>query len=153
MAIEQITEDVDVPLAQDRAFSLFVDDFFTWWPFEYTWATDHLTWIGIEPKRGGHCFELGPHGFRLDWGRVLDYDPPRRLSFLWQIGPDRVPQPNPEAASKVEVSFESDGPGTRVTLVHGDFERHGSAAESYREGMASPQGWRYILERYSSAAS
>lgn len=153
MAIEEIREHVEVPLEMERAFSLFVDDFFTWWPFEYTWAGEQLTWIGMEAEEGGHCYELGPHGFRLDWGRVVEFRPPERLAFLWQIGADRVPQPNPETASRVELTFESGGAGTRVTLIHSDFERHGAGAEGYRAGMASPEGWRYILERYSSAAS
>jgi uncharacterized protein YndB with AHSA1/START domain len=79
----------------ERAFATFSDGLAGWWPREYTWAQDTLETIAIEPREGGRCFERGPHGFHCDWGRVLAWDPPDRLAFTWQIGPDRVPEPNP----------------------------------------------------------
>ncbi len=115
---------------------------------EYTWSQEALAAIGIEPRAGGSCFELGPHGFRLDWGRVLAWEPPSRLVFSWQIGPTRVPEPDPARASEVAVHFEPADGGTRVALVHRAFERHGDGAEDYRAAMYSEPGWDYILGRY-----
>jgi uncharacterized protein YndB with AHSA1/START domain len=144
---------VSVPAPRDRAFAVFTDGLGTWWPPEFTWSQDVLDTIGIEPRAGGLCFEIGPHGFRIDWGRVLTWEPPERLAFSWQIGPQRVPEPNPEKASEVEVRFVDDGPwGTRVELRHSRFDRHGEGGDDYRAAMAE-QGWPYLLERYAGAVS
>ena len=111
----------------------------------------HLEDIGIEPREGGHCFERGPDGFTCHWGRVLAWDPPARLVFAWQIAPDRVPEPNPAKASEVEVRFDPAGPsGTRVELEHRAFARHGESGDTYRQAMASPEGWPLLLDRYAA---
>lgn len=153
-------QDYDKPLQRsvtveapvERAFSAFTDDFASWWPKEYTWSQDVLDTIAIEGRKGGRCFERRPHGFECDWGRVRIWEPPHRLVFSWQIAPDRVPEPNPDKASEVEVRFVSeDSSRTRVELEHREFGRHGQGAAEYREGMGSPQGWSYILDRYAAA--
>ena len=72
---------VTVPRPPERAFVAFVDGLGDWWPPEYTWAQQKLDAIGIEPREGGLCSERGPHGFRLDWGRVIAWEPPSRLLF------------------------------------------------------------------------
>ena len=145
---------VTVAAPPERAFDVFTHSFATWWPREYTWSGDVLDTIGIEPFEGGRCFERGPLGFACDWGRVLVWEPPQRLSFSWQIAPDRVPEPNPERASEVEVRFEADGEtATLVELEHRDFERHGAGGQSYREALGSPQGWAYMVARYADAVT
>jgi uncharacterized protein YndB with AHSA1/START domain len=140
-ADEPIRRSVTVGLPVDQAFAAFAD-LARWWPREYTWAGDTLEDIGIGPREGGFCFERGPHGFTCHWGRVLVWDPPARLVLAWQIAPDRAPEPNPAKASKVEVRFRSAGSaGTRVDLEHRAFPHHGDAADTYRQALASPQGW------------
>jgi uncharacterized protein YndB with AHSA1/START domain len=70
--------------------------------------------------------------------------------LTWQIDPDRVPQPDPSRASEVEVRFHPAGDdGTRVELEHRALTRHGDAAATYRQAMASPEGWPLILDRYA----
>jgi len=85
--IEDVRALAEVPVPPRRAFEVFVDEFGSWWPAEYSWSGETLVRIAIEPRTGGMCVEVGPHGFRCDWGRVLAYEPPRRLVFSWQIGP------------------------------------------------------------------
>jgi uncharacterized protein YndB with AHSA1/START domain len=143
---------VDVPLAPDRAFSVFTAEIGEWWPPEYTWSQAKLEGFGIEPREGGLCFERGPFGFRCDWGRVTAWEPPARLAFLWQIGPTRAPEPDPDRASEVEARFTAHGDLTAVELSHARFERHGDGAEGYRAGMGSPRGWAHILERFAERA-
>ena len=152
-ADEPIRVAVTVPVPVGQAFPAFAD-LAAWWPREYTWAADTLEDIGIAPHReGGHCFERGPHGFTCHWGRVLAWDPPTRLVFTWQIGPDRVPEPNPAKASEVEVRLHPTGlSGTRVELEHRAFARHGDAGDTYHQALASPDGWPFILARYAAAA-
>jgi uncharacterized protein YndB with AHSA1/START domain len=148
---EPIRHAVTVPVPADQAFAAFTD-LARWWPPEYTWAADTLEDIGIEPHQGGHCYERGPHGFTCHWGTVLTWDPPTRLAFTWQIAPDRVPEPNPAKASEVEVTFHPTDPSTtQVELEHRAFARHGDAGDTYRQAMASPQGWPFILDRYADS--
>ncbi|UYG05442.1 SRPBCC family protein [Halomonas sp. LR3S48] len=145
--------EVVLPLSRDQAFQLFTKRFAAWWPAEYTWSQSTLDTIGIEPRQGGRCTEEGPHGFQVDWGRVLAWEPPERLLMTWQIGPNRVPQPDPAYASTVEVRFHENGPNaTRLVLNHSDFRNHGDGAEEYRDAMASEYGWPYILECYRKLA-
>jgi uncharacterized protein YndB with AHSA1/START domain len=144
-----VRHSVTVPLPPPAAFEAFAERLGDWWPPEYTWSQQKLEAIGIED---GMCFERGPHGFRLDWGRVTVREPPGRLVFTWQIGPTRVPEPDPEKASTVEVRFEPEGEGTCVTVEHRDFERHGDGAHGYEQAMNSPQGWPFMLDRYARMA-
>jgi len=133
----------------ERAFSVFTDGLADWWVKEYTWSgPDALAEIGIEPRDGGLAYEIGPYGFRCDWGRVLVWQPPHRLVFAWQIGPDRAPVPDPTRASEVEITFTPDeGDRTRVVVEHRNFDRHGAAAEGYRQALTA--GWRELLSRYA----
>lgn len=152
-ALDPVFAHVVVPCGADDAYGLFADRLGSWWPPEYSWAGDALVEIGIHPDEGAMCFELGPHGFRCDWGRVLAAERPERLRFTWQIGPSREPVPDPELASEVEVRFLAEGSdSTRVEVEHWRFERHGAGAEGYRDALASEQGWPYVLERYAAAA-
>lgn len=144
---------VTVALPREAAFRLFTEDLGSWWPTAYTWSRDALEEIGIESGEDGLCSEHGPHGFRVDWGRVLAWEPPGKLVLAWQISPQRVPQPDPDHASTLEVRFEAlDTGDTRVVLEHRDFERHGEGADEYCKAMASDKGWPYILGRYAEAA-
>ena len=71
---ERVHASVTVNVEPDRAFDLFARGLAAWWPPEYSWSQDVLEDMGIEPHEGGICFEVGPHGFRCDWGRVLAWD-------------------------------------------------------------------------------
>jgi uncharacterized protein YndB with AHSA1/START domain len=153
MSSAPITRTVEVAASQQRAFELFTDGMAGWWPREYTWAGDVLELIAIEPRAGGRCFERGPHGFSCDWGRVLVWEPPRRLVFTWQISAERTPEPDPAKAGEVEVRFVASGTDTtRVELEHRGFERHGEAGAGYRAAMDSEYGWARILARFAAAA-
>lgn len=140
---------VKVPISASDAFNAFIDDLHSWWPKEYTWAGDVLERIKIEPKENGRCFERGPYGFECDWGRVLKWNPPHRIIFSWQISPNRVPEPNPEKASEVEIQFkEISNKATKINFEHRNFDNHGKDAETYKKALNSPQGWPYIIDNY-----
>jgi uncharacterized protein YndB with AHSA1/START domain len=144
------TATVAVPLS--TAFDAFVA-LNHWWPRDYTWARDGLAGITLEPWPGGRCYEVGPQGFRLDWGRVLEVERPGRLVFDWRIGPDRVPQPGPETASVVTVVFEAVEGSTAVTVDHAGFERHGDGAEAYAQALGSEYGWPFMLAQYAASVT
>lgn len=143
----------EVTVAPERAFQLFAQGLGGWWPAEYTWSGECLESICIEPFEDGRCYERGPHGFQCDWGRVLVWDPPRRLVFSWQIGPDRAPQPDPAKAGEVEVSFTATkSGGTAVELEHRGFASL-DGGSAYREALSAEAGWPYILSRYVSVVA
>jgi uncharacterized protein YndB with AHSA1/START domain len=140
-----VTVEVTAPTAFD-AFTARIDD---WWVREFTWSgPDCLDSIGIERRLGGTAYELGPQGFRLDWGRVLAWDPPQRIVLAWHIAADRVPQPDPARASEVEVHFHPRPGGTHVDLEHRYFDRHGPDGAAYRRNMAV--GWEELLDRFAT---
>jgi uncharacterized protein YndB with AHSA1/START domain len=140
-----------LPTTLDRAFTVFTAGIGHWWVREYTWSgPESLVEIGIEPWEGGMAYEIGPYGFRIDWGRVLAWQPPHRLLLSWQIGPDRVPVPDPARASEVDVRFTAIPAGpTRIEVTHLGFDRHGTAATGYREALTD--GWHDLLSRYAAA--
>ena len=153
MMIDPVSVSAIVPLPVPRAFDRFVRELHAWWPREYTWSQDVLHDIGVEPHVGGLCFEIGPHAFRCDWGRVLAWVPPEHIQLAWHVGPRREPVPDPAKTSIVTVSFAPDGrERTVIALVHDAFERHGPGGADYRTAMASAQGWPLILQRFVEAA-
>lgn len=152
-AIQPITLTFEAPLPIAAAFAAFTA-LNAWWPREYTWSGEALVMIGMEPRPGGNCYEIGPNNVRLDWGHLTAFEPYIRLQFTWNIAPDRVPAPDPRHASEVEVRFFPAGEHlTRLEFAHRGFERHGEAAAAYRESLASPQGWPLILQRYREEAA
>ena len=147
--LDDLIATTTVPMELEGAFDLFTAGFGTWWPREFSWSGQELLdEIGMEEHGGGFLYELGPDGFRLDFGRIVTWTPPRRLLFTWQIDANRVPQPDPSKASEVDVTFgtvdEDTKPQTLITVSHGKWERHGDGAEAYREQFA--QVWPYALE-------
>ena len=140
--------EVSVKASLSDAFAAFVRRLGHWWPPEYTWSQEVLVDIGMEPKIGGACYELGPHGFRCDWGHIVSYSEPDSLRFRWQISPRREPVPDPKKASEVEIGFHESMGTTRVVVVHRGFDNHGNDAGWYRDALASEMGWPRILEAY-----
>ncbi|MFI7076564.1 SRPBCC family protein [Micromonospora sp. NPDC049903] len=139
-----------VPTTPEHAYAVFTSRLADWWVMEYTWSgPEALAELGMEQQAGGMLYEIGPYGFRNDWGRVLTWDPPRRLVFTWQIGADRAPVPDPAQASEVEVLFTPEGTdSTLVEVAHRHFDRHGQAAEGYRQALTA--GWHELLSRYAT---
>ncbi len=56
-----IKRELFLNISQETAFDIFVNQFSTWWPSEYTWSQDKLVKIMIEPKINGRCYEEGPY--------------------------------------------------------------------------------------------
>lgn len=145
--IPALTASVTVPTPPHETFARFTDGFGSWWPAEFTWSQPALLEsIGMDCRPGGLLTETGPHGFRIDWGRIQRWDPPTSLSFTWQSSADRVPVPDPDQASTVTVSFTAEDGGTIVAVTHDDWDRHGEGAAAYRDQFA--EAWPMALERF-----
>jgi uncharacterized protein YndB with AHSA1/START domain len=140
-------------LSPKDAFDRFVHDLNAWWPREYTWSRDKLQNISIEAREDGLCTEMGPNGFRCDWGRVVSIEAPERIILKWQISPRREPVPDPSQASEVEIRFKSkEGNQTEIEFEHRDFDKHGEGSAAYQQAMASEMGWDHILDLYVNYA-
>ena len=99
------------------------------------WNEDHHIVEGFERMEvqlevGGRIIDHGAGGASCSWARVLEYDPPHRFVFSWEIDPQWKIEPDPSRASEVCVTFVSDGPArTTVTLEHRHLDRHGEGWE------------------------
>jgi len=138
---------VEAPL--DRAFRVFTANMGAWWPKEHHIGKAALKDCVIEPKVNGRWYERGEDGSECDWGKVLEWDPPRRLVLAWQLNEGF--QYDPALVTEVEVTFTLLGPKqTRVDFEHRNLERFGEAAERLRGLMGD--GWGQILESYKQTA-
>jgi uncharacterized protein YndB with AHSA1/START domain len=96
---------------------------------------------------GGRWFERDTSGAECDWGKVLVYEPPKKLVLGWHLQPDFQYNPDPALASEVVFEFIAEGPeATRVEFQHRLLERHGAGWEKLRASVES--GWNQVLAPY-----
>ncbi len=148
--MERVSKKIKVGISPEIAFQKFVDELNEWWPKEYTWSQDTLKEIKIDGKKGGLCTEIGPNGFRCDWGTVTEYTEHEKIRLKWQISPKREPIPNPDKASDLKLFFTGNGNSTIVNFEHANFENHGEGSDDYRKMMDSEYGWDYILNKFKT---
>ena len=98
----------------------------TWWPPAHTVSGDPAA-ITFESHAGGRIMERGRDGAEHDWGRVLDWEPPTRLRYLWHLFFD------PREATEVELTFTAVPAGTAVRLEQRGWDKLGEAASPRRE--------------------
>jgi uncharacterized protein YndB with AHSA1/START domain len=142
-----IRSEITVHATPKRAFEIFTQGMHRWWPAEYTQFPRDA--IVIEPKNGGRWFERGKEGNETTNGKVLDWQPPGRVLFAWQL--DGQWQYDAKLVTELEVKFTSDGNGgTHVTLEHRDLDRMGAGAEETYAMLTG--GWGDLLKRFADAA-
>jgi uncharacterized protein YndB with AHSA1/START domain len=139
---------VGVPAA--RAFSVFVEQMETWWPPAHHIGDQPFQAIFVEPLKGGRWYERDAKGTECQWGRVLAWDPPHRVTLSWHLGPDWKFNPDLAKASEVEIRFTPVGPSaTLVELEHSALERHGEGYEQLRAAMDGPNAWETTLSAFA----
>jgi uncharacterized protein YndB with AHSA1/START domain len=152
-----VRKSVRVAVPIERAFSVFVEQMETWWPATHHIGDTPFEAIFVEPRVGGRWYERNVEGKLCDWGTVLAWDPPHRVSFSWHVGPGHdQPEwkfdPDMNKASEVEIRFTAEGPGTTlVELEHSKLERHGEGYEQLRALFDGPGAWETILALYAKA--
>jgi uncharacterized protein YndB with AHSA1/START domain len=149
-----VVRTVTVAAPRERAFTVFAEQFGTWWPREYSIGKADMADFVVEPRAGGRWYEVGVDGSECDTGRVLAYEPPERLVLAWQLDGNWQYDPDLDHASEVEVRFVAEGPhSTRVELEHRHFERHGDGAPGVHGGVDDAAGWTYCLDAYAKAVA
>jgi uncharacterized protein YndB with AHSA1/START domain len=145
-------QSVGVPLPPERAFELFVDRFDSWWPKE-THAMDEAKSVLLEAKEDGRWGEFNANGEFCPWGRVLAVERPARILLAWQLDPEFKFDPDTGLQTEVEITFEPEGDGTRVTLEHRGFEVWGERGAAMRDSVGSDGGWPQLLDAYAGLAT
>jgi uncharacterized protein YndB with AHSA1/START domain len=74
-------------------------------------------------------------------GKVLEFDPPRRLAYTFQAQHDGMEHEKP---SRVTFELEQQRDQVRLTLIHDDFEPGSKALESVS------RGWPLVLSGLKS---
>jgi uncharacterized protein YndB with AHSA1/START domain len=141
------TIEVNAPI--ERAFEVFSTRMGEWWHKEHSIARETTQAdVVVEPRAGGRWYEVGADGSEHLWGRVLAYEPPRRLLLAWQL--TREFQYDPAFETTVEVRFEERDGLTVVEFEHRDLERMGADAVQLLEGMDG--GWAMLLGLFKAQA-
>jgi uncharacterized protein YndB with AHSA1/START domain len=150
--MEPLTAEIDVPVGPDRAFELYVSRPGRRHPG--TGLSGAPAQIVYEPFVGGRWYERTADGREYDWGRILEWDPPRRLVLAWMVGAwtgSWAFDPDPQHASRAEITFLAIEDGTRVRVEHSNLEAHGRGADAIRRGASG--GWVDDLDDLARAAS
>lgn len=130
----------------EHAFDTWTRKATAWWPPEHTVSHERGAAIVFEPRAGGRIFERTSDGGEIEWGEIVEWDPPRRLRYLWHIATDR------QHATDVEIIFrEQPDATTRVEIEHGGWDRLGDIGSSLRE--ANHAGWDGVLPSYTEACA
>jgi len=135
----------------ERAFTVFTERFGDFKPPEHNLLGTAIAETVFEPRVGGHIYDRGVDGSECRWARVLAYEPPERVVFSWDIGPEWQIETEPGNTSEVEVRFVTETPQrTRVELEHRNIDRHGPGWQAVRDGVADDAGWSLYLSRYAA---
>jgi len=143
---EPVQVAIEVRRGIEEAFRVFTDEIAAWWPVAgHSVEPDQVEAVVLEGRLGGRLYERWHDGGEADWGRVVTWEPPRRLVLSWQPNPERP------AATEVEVRFVAVEPDhTRVELEHRGWERLGDLGPEARASYDG--GWPGVLDSYAGTA-
>ncbi len=152
MSIEPVRKQVMVEASQARCFEVFTQGIDRWWPRQHHIGKSPLTRAVLEGRPEGRWYSICEDGSECDIGRVLTWDPPRRLVLAWQITAEW--KFDPAFVTEVEVTFSVEGPKrTLVKMEHRDLERYGQAAAALRKEIDAEGGWMEIMRQFAATAA
>lgn len=85
MSVEPVRKKIVVAMSPERAFRIFTEGIDRWWPREHHIGESPLKRAVLEPRAGGRWYAVSEDGSECDTGKVLVWEPPRRLVLAWQI--------------------------------------------------------------------
>jgi uncharacterized protein YndB with AHSA1/START domain len=144
---DPITLRFEVRCSPERAFATWTTDMSLWWPRDHTVSGDDGAEVHFEPGIGGRLFERSAGG-EIDWGRVVAWEPPRRVVYRWHLGFTE------DEATEVEVTFTAQAGGgvTVVELVHRGWDELVPEAAAVRRDR-NQAGWAGVVPLYQHACS
>ena len=132
-----------LPLAPLQAFELFTARINEWWPGEHRHASDPLSTPHI--LESGRFIERASDGRAVEIGRLLAWDAGRCLAFDIYVATE------PDRPIQVEVQFQPEGEGTRMTVTHGPKPR---SAELWGERAPRyARAWERVLAALMGVAA
>lgn len=125
-----------------RAFELFTEHAGAWWPAGRRHTGDAASEIVLEAS--GRFYERGGDGREVELGVVRVFERDARLVLDW------FPGTGPECPTRVEVRFEAEGEGTRVSITHGP----GPCSEALfaLRATAYQRSWELVVHAWGEAA-
>jgi uncharacterized protein YndB with AHSA1/START domain len=151
-SIEPVKKEVVVNVPAERAFRVFTEGVDKWWPRQHHIGKSPLKRTVIESGVGGRWYSVCEDGTECDVGKVITWDPPKKLLLSWQI--TSTWQYDPSFQTEVAVDFVALGPSsTKVTLEHRNLHRYGVAAADIRKQIDQPGGWLLIMEEFARVAT
>lgn len=143
--IEPLRIAFDLDCSPDHAFATWTGRATAWWPRQHTVSHEPGAEIVFEPRAGGRIFERTSGGREIEWGAIVEWDPPRRLRYLWRIATET------RSATDVEIVFrELPNSTTHVDIEHGGWDRLGDIGQSWRD--TNQAGWDGVLPAYRKDA-
>ena len=148
-----VRQSVLVRSDREHTFDTFVATIGTWWPVTpFSAGQDRVRDVTFERRCGGRVYETWADGTEVDWGELLEWEPPERFVMTWVMT---------KAVTEVELSFAALGQGlTRVSVEHRGWERlteeqlaAACALPGGYAGGAFDKGWAHILGRFAEAPS
>jgi len=141
MSLDPIVKTLAVPVSPERAFDLFTENLAAWWPLDThslsAFDGDLPKEVTVEREKGGKILEEKPDGSVHPWGTITAWEPGARFAMDWHVG-------RPEAeATFLDVRFEAQGAGTRITLIHDGWAALGDDGAKVRGGYYT--GWDMVL--------
>ena len=147
-----VVREIQVGAPPAQVFRVFTEQFDAWWPRSHHIAASAMKRAVLECRVGGRWYEIGEDGSECNWGKVLVWEPPKRLVLAWQISGEW--KYDPALITEVEVNFISQGPNaTQVVLEHRNLDRFGAAADAVRSAIDGNMGWPGILEALAKVAA
>ena len=152
-AVPPVRKELVVAASAEHAFNVFTSGIDRWWPRKHHIGSSPLKREVLEAGVGGRWYEVSQDGTECDVGKVLAWDPPRRLVLSWQITSDW--KFDPDFTTEIEVTFTAEGPKTtRLVLEHRDLHRYGLAEPVIRGQIDSKEGgWGFILQGFAEEAA
>ncbi|MBK3528129.1 SRPBCC family protein [Streptomyces rubiginosohelvolus] len=137
--IPDVRKSVVVAASPERCFETFTERMADWWPPSHVLLRTPRVGLAMDPKVDGRYYEWDAEGNEIDWGKVLEWDPPRRLRLTWRIDGRWQSIPDDERASEIEVVFTplEDG-STRVELAHVRLDKHGADGRRIFQALDGP---------------
>jgi uncharacterized protein YndB with AHSA1/START domain len=144
MTDEPLVVEFEVAVGPAEAFDVWTRRCGLWWPPSHTVSGDPAA-IVFEAGPQGRIVERGPDGAEHDWGRILDWEPPTRLRYLWHLFF------TPSEATEVELTFTAVGAGTAVRLEQRGWETLGEAGPPRRRRTGAV--WGELTAVYARACA
>ncbi|WP_461027779.1 SRPBCC domain-containing protein [Streptomyces sparsus] len=147
--LPDVRKSVTVAATPEQCFKVFTERPADWWPASHVLVKAERAGLAFEKHVGGRYYEWDVDGNEIAWGRVLEWEPGRRLAMTWRISPYWQPLEDDTFASEIEVDFHPVEGGTRVELAHVKLHQHGEGAERIWQALDGPSPGE-TLERFGN---